>query len=132
MSISVSVFRTRFPEFSDVIAYPDARIQLFIDDTVALYIGSNETRWNGTYNIAQAYLVAHMLTRGTKSKDGDSSISSGPIISKTVGQVSVTRANISTPKNSFDEYYLSTTYGQEFLNIRNQNFVGVIAASSFI
>ena len=60
MATDVATFRVRFPEFEDDTEYPDARIQLFLDDTVAIYMGSDENRWCNKYDIAQAYLAAHL------------------------------------------------------------------------
>ena len=129
MAVNVATFRIRFPEFSDVTEYPDARIQLFIDDTV-LYIGSDETRWCNKYDIAQAYLAAHLLSIGTLSEAGDSSSSSGAITTKKAGGVSVTRAsNSSQELGTSDGFYISTIYGQMFLNIRNTCFVGALVAN---
>ena len=55
MSTDVLTFRTRFPEFSDDTEYTDARIQLFLDDAADCYIGTDENRWCGKYDKAQAY-----------------------------------------------------------------------------
>jgi hypothetical protein len=120
--------RLRFPEFADLVAYPDARIQLFIDDT-ACHMGADETRWF-CYDAAQAYLVAHLLTIGTATESGSSSATSGPITSKSAGGVSVTRAAVVSVNQSVgDGFYSSTAYGQQFLMYRNRSFVGVRVAN---
>jgi len=120
--------RIRFPEFIDPVEYPDARIQLFIDDTVCV-MGSNEARW-ACYDVAQAYLVAHLLTVGTATEAGSSSGSSGPIQSKTAGGVSVTRATVTSINQSQEDgFYSTTSYGQQFLIYRNRSFVGVRVAN---
>ena len=77
MAIDISAFRTRFPEFDEP-SFPDPRVQLFINDSVE-DIGSDESRWCGKYDRAQAYYTAHLLTLGTKTEAGDTSAASGSI-----------------------------------------------------
>lgn len=129
MAIDIAIFRTRFPEFSDDVEYPDPRIQLFLDDSVALYIGSDEVRWCNRYDIAQAYLTAHLLSVATNTEIGDTNAKSGPVSSKSAGGVSVTRAIVSKDRSDTDDFYMGTAYGQQFLNIRNMCFVGVLVAN---
>jgi len=130
MTISVTDFRVRFPEFSDTTEYPDARIEMFIEDSADLYIGTDELRWGGKYDKAQAFLSAHLLTVGTGSEAGDSGAKVGPIQSKTAGGVSVTRAvAASTSRSDNDEFLMTTVYGQQFLTIRNRCFIGATIAT---
>lgn len=128
MAIDIATFRARFPEFSDIVEYPDARIQLFIDDSV-LYLGADESRWCGKYDLAQAYLSAHLLVSGEKTELGDSSASVGAIQSKTAGGVSVSKAHVPKDRSDLDDFYMSTSYGQQYLNIRNLCFIGVLVAN---
>ena len=130
MATDTPTFRIRFPEFSDDIEYTEARIQLFLDDTVSLYMGAEESRWCTKYDIAQAYLAAHLLITGTGAEVGDSSAKSGPVSSKSAGGVSVTRAVVAKDRSDTDGFLSTTSYGQQFLNIRNSCFVGVLATSS--
>lgn len=129
MATDVTAFRARFPEFADDTEFPDARIQLFLDDAANCYIGTDENRWCGKYDIAQAYLAAHLLFAGTASEAGDASSKSGPISGKTAGGVSVTRAVATKTRSDADDFYVSTAYGQQFLNIRNMCLVGVAVAN---
>lgn len=128
MAVDLTTFRLRFPEFADDTEYPDARIQLFLDDAVC-FLGADENRWKGKYNLAQSYLAAHLLTVGTKSEVGDTSANVGAVTSKSAGGVSVSKGY--TPKNSShsDDYLMSTVYGQQFINIRDMCFVGVLVAN---
>lgn len=130
MAVSVATFRIRFPEFSDVTEFPDARIQLFLDDTVLLHIGSDELRWGGKYDVVQAYLAAHLLTKGTGTEVGDITSRSGSVSSKSAGGVSVSRDNVAKDRSEGDGFYMSTSYGQQFIVIRNRCFVGVLVANS--
>ena len=130
MVATTDIFRSRFPEFSDDVEFPDIRIQLFLDDAVALYIGSDENRWCNRYDIAHAYLSAHLLTIGTNTEVGDSNSKSGSISSKSAGGVSVSRAIPSKDRSDTDDFFITTAYGQQFLIIRNSCFAGVLVANS--
>ena len=129
MAIDIATLRTRFPEFYDNTEYPDARIQIFIDDSSLIYIGTDEKRWNGKYNYAQSYLVAHLLITAEASEAGDSSVKVGPVSSKSAGGVSVTRAVATKNRSEGDDFYMGTVYGQRFMMIRNTCFAGVLVAN---
>lgn len=131
MAATVGDFRTRFPEFSDPIAYPDERIQQALDDA-AMLMGTDESRWCGSakYDVAQCYLAAHLLTIGDRTAAGDASGAVGPISSKAAGGVSVTRAVFTNPNTSeSDLWYAGTSYGQYYLVLRRTCFVGVTVAN---
>lgn len=129
MATDVATFRIRFPEFADGAEYSDVRIQLFLDDATNCYMGTDENRWYGKYDYAQSFLAAHLLTVGTGSEAGDSSVKAGPVSSKTAGGVSVSRAVVAKDRSDLDDFYMGTTYGQQFLIIRNTCFVGVTVAN---
>ena len=130
MTISINDFRTRFPEFADDTEYPDARIQLFIEDSALIYMGEDENRWCGKYDVAQAYLTAHLLTVATWSEVGDVNSKLGVVTSKSAGGVSVGRAYTGSPGSSDDdEWFKSTSYGMRYLSIRNSCFVGVLVVT---
>ncbi len=128
--LTTTQFRDRFPEFCDKTDYPDNRVSLFIDDTL-LYVGEDENHWGGVknYNRAQAYIAAHLLYKASKSEAGDNSGSSGPIVSKSAGGVSVSRASANLQNKTSSEIDLmSTVYGTEFISIRDMCFAGVMVA----
>lgn len=129
MATDIATFRARFPEFSDDTEYTDARVQLFLDDAVNIYMGDDELRWCNKYDYAQAYLAAHLLTVNTGAEAGDSSAKAGPVSSKTAGGVSVTRAVTAKDRSDTDEFLSTTSYGQQFLNIRNTCFVGALVVN---
>ncbi len=129
MAVTIMEFRTRFPEFADETEFPDVRIQLFIDDSVNIYLGADEKRWGGKYNYAQSYLVAHLIGVADTSEAGDSSVKAGPISSKSAGGVSVTRAVNAKNRSEAEDFYMTTVYGQRFLMIRNQSFAGVLVGN---
>lgn len=129
MACTVADFRLRFPEFANDAEYTDARIQLFLDDAVDCHLGSDEARWCNKYNKAQCYIAAHLLYTGTNTEAGDVNSKAGSISSKTAGGVSVTRAVVSKDRSDSDNFFYATSYGQQFLLLRNSCFVGVLAAN---
>ena len=127
--LTVAAFRTRFPEFCDKTEFPDERIELFIGDSL-LYMGASEAYWGGAtnYDMAQAYISAHLLSLATKTELGDTR-SSGPVTSKSAGGVSVSLAPLNTSNlNSTELELMSTSYGQRFITIRDKSFVGILVA----
>lgn len=129
MAATASDFRARFPEFSSRSEYPDARVELFLADAVLLFMGSDEARWCGKYDVAQAYLAAHMLAASEATELGDASAKVGANISKTAGGVSVTKGSVAKDRSDGDDWLVSTAYGQRYMVIRNTCFVGVLAAT---
>lgn len=127
--ITVATFRTRFPEFSDEIEFPEERIQLFIDDSVALYVGEDENHWRGKYDIAQSYITAHLLSVASGSEAGDTSSKGGPISSKSAGGVSLSRAVSVKDRSDGDDFLMTTVYGQYYISIRATCFLGVLVAN---
>mgnify|MGYP005988754929 CR=1 FL=1 len=130
MTTSVADIRARFPEFADDTEYPDARIDIFIQDASDIHMGTDEARWCGKYNVAQAYLTAHLLSLATGSEAGDTSARAGVVTGKTAGGVSVTRSTVAKDRSTADDFYMSTTYGQQFIIIRNMCFAGVLVANT--
>lgn len=128
MAASVDDFRTRFPEFPESSSCDDPTIEMHLDDAILLYMGDNETRWNGKYNIAQLYLAAHLLHISNLRQAGDVSVKAGAISSKSAGGVSVTRDVQSSDRSDEDAQLLSTTYGAQYKNIRDKCFVGFLTA----
>lgn len=129
MAATVGIFKTRFPEYSDDTDYPDVRVQLFLDDAVLLHIGDDEVRWGGKYDVAHAYLAAHLLAVGDDTELGDTNTKVGPVASKSAGGVSVSRAVVAKDRSDLDDFYAGSSYGQQFLNIRNRCFAGALVAS---
>ena len=115
---TVADFRTRFPEFSDVTDYPDATIQLNIDDAV-LEVSTNF----GTYqDVATLFLAAHFLAVSGDATSGAYG-SVGGIASDSVDGVS-TSYSTAAVKNQNDQFLSSTIYGQRFLAYRQKIAIG--------
>lgn len=129
MAITVAEFRTRFPEFADSAEYPTITITNIIQDAILIYIGGDEDRWNGKYNFAQHYLVAHLLNSAMLTSSGDVSAKEGVITSKSAGGVSVSYAAIARNLSVEDSFFMTTAYGQRFISVRNGCFAPVAVAN---
>ncbi len=129
MAVDVDGIRARFPEFSDKSDYPNPRIEIFIGDAVLIYMGTDELRWGGKYDIAQSYLVAHLIAMAENTELGDVTATSGPAQSKSAGGVSISYG-------TYDEigagsFFESTSYGKQFVNIASICF-GLIMSTGKI
>ena len=117
MPTTVIDFRVRFPEFSDEVKYPDARIEMFITDAE---LEVCEDVFGKFYSLGVCYLAAHFLTVGSKTgktgKGGGSS-SLAPIASKTADKLSVTKAIAAVDPSDPNSLLYSTAYGQRYLEI---------------
>ncbi len=123
MAITPTTLRAKFTEVSDVAAYPDARLQVFIDEA-ALFIGAC---FAGFSDSAQSYLSMHLLSVGDSTSGSIEDAEGGAIgaiQSEAAGAVNYSRAVNAIDQNHPDAFYLSTTYGQQFLHIRKTACVG--------
>lgn len=128
MTYTPAELRSRYPEFADIVDYPDARIQLFINDAQD-DIGTDESHWGSTvrYTRALAALTAHMLVLGTNSEAGDINPLQA-IASKKAGDVQIAHVQSSktAPKSTYENRLQATTYGQDFLALRRRTFVSTM------
>lgn len=138
-SITPADFRARFPEFNDLIAYPDAFIQIFIDDTEC---EMDEAAWGCFFEKGQAYLVAHYIAiseltsgGGTGSGSGFGSLTHSRVMSETEGDTSVTYGAGTSTNGAFagagkDELIASTLYGQQYIELRSKTVPGITSSGS--
>ena len=108
--IDPASFKIRFPEF---IATDNARIQLFIDDSVLIL---NPSYWGEKYDMGLSYHAAHLLSAATRSEAG-SFLPINPVNNKSVDGVSVGYATPAASTES-DAFLASTQYGQRYLALR--------------
>jgi len=108
MAITATGFKSRFPEFSTV---DDSRVETFIT-RAELFV--NEGTWDTLYNEGLYYLTAHFLKKSQDMANGGGA--SGPIASKSIGDVSISYAS-SASSSGFENSYNSTPYGVEFWNM---------------
>ncbi len=121
--------RARYPEF-DAATYPDARVQVAIDDAGAR-IGA---RWGTLASQGQAALAAHYLAtsqaRIASASGGTTTttvngvgVATGAVKSMTVGDVSVTyetggsSSTTTTRAASAAQQYGTTPYGLRYLEL---------------
>lgn len=122
--------RTRYPEFTDIIEYPEARVEMFIMDATD-DIGTIESHWLNEYryNRALSALCAHYLILAAMSEYGDTN-AKYPVIQKTAGGVSISYSGLAgASRSDYIKRLSSTTYGQEFLAIRDRTIVGSFVVS---
>ena len=113
MAIDIATFRTRFPEFASDTEYPDAQVQLRLDDAVLFLC---EDKWGKWYELGVMHLAAHMLKVWTDASDSGGANTLGPITSETTDRVSYT---LGVNSVDADEAFLaSTPYGMEYLRIQ--------------
>lgn len=122
--------RIRYPEFADNTEYTDSRIEMFICDAID-DMGIAESHWVSEYryNRALTALSAHYLVLATESEYGDTG-AKYPIIQKTAGGVSLSYSGLAgASKSNYIKRLSSTTYGQEFLSLRDRTFVGSLVVT---
>tara|TARA_R110000850_G_scaffold25099_7_gene72729 strand:- start:1083 stop:1448 length:366 start_codon:yes stop_codon:yes gene_type:complete len=108
----------RLPEFT---AIPEIRFDIFKGDAV-LKMGSTESRWGSSYDVAQAYLVAHLVYLAGRTLAGEQG-AAVPIRSKEVDEVVVEYAISRENTNNFNSLN-ATSYGQEYIRYRRIYFSG--------
>lgn len=118
--ISVTDFRTRYPEFSDVVLYTDLRIQMFIDEAVIWM--AEKDKWLDWYLLAQFPLVAHLLVSASASESGDSN-ALFPVNFQEVDDVIIKTA-VGNANPTSDNFH-STIYGQAYYRYLRMTFTGV-------
>ena len=123
MALTPTDFKIRFPEF---VAIPDARIQFWLDDAE---LEVSESAWDALYEKGSMSLAAHLLAIdiSNNDEDGDSG-GEGNVASKSIGDVSVSFAK-ATVDDVSDDWYLSTSYGTEYLRLKKRVGMGIMAVT---
>lgn len=104
MALTPAAFKARYPAFAETL---DATIQAAIDDAV---LEMNAAMWGSLYDRGAYALTAHLLT----VSNGAGSAPIGGVVSRSVGDVSVTFAQRSTAMDDLG----STSYGCEYVRLR--------------
>lgn len=137
-SITVAEFRARFSrtDFNNDTLYPEAVIQLAIDDTECEMA---ESQWGCFFAKGQAYLAAHylaiedILAKGSGTDGGQATLKA--IASESEGDTSVTYVT-GTSGNGImsgagkDDLLASTLYGQQYIELRSKAVIGVASSGS--
>lgn len=108
-----------FPSLAET---PEARFNLFMEIAL-IEMGTIESRWVVFYNIAQLYLMAHLITQANKFEDGGGESASAPISDRNVDDVRVGYA-IAKERLSDINTLLLTSFGQEYVRYRRKALAG--------
>jgi hypothetical protein len=120
----LAYFRQKYPAFA---ALDDSKVQFHLDDVLPML---EVSRWGNIYDRGHAALAAHELQLSLlREQDGQSGGGGGlfPLTSKSVGDVSFSFGAPSF-NNADDAYYQSTTYGQDYVTMRDMVGIGAVAA----
>lgn len=132
--LMVPEFRIYFGNiFSNVTEYPDASIQLQLDEAL---IEVSESIFKKYYRRAAYYLTAHFLTIWHEQQvatllDSTGTTASNPkgvVSSASVGDLSITQEMPEYSTSSDDKFLASTIFGQEFIRLRNKMSRGTLLA----
>jgi hypothetical protein len=116
MAVTVSDFRTNFPEFGDVTRYPDAQVTFWLGYADKLLY--DECRWSDMRDFGIQLVAAHQLALWRRSMDAASAGgapggTAGAVASKAVGGVSVSY-DTGAALLQDGGYWNLTTYGIQF------------------
>lgn len=116
--MDIATFRTDFPEFSNVVSYPDSQITFWSDFGEAMIL---EKRWSTQKPVGVALFTAHHLVLAKSNTDAATNgalpgQTSGPTSSKSVGSVSVSYDTNSTLEEKAGHWNM-TTYGKQFIHL---------------
>lgn len=127
MAITPADFKARYSEFDSV---ADARVQTFLDEAV-LEVG--QVPWGTLYEKGVFLLTAHMLVIDARNQAGANPgvPSPGQLASRKVGDVSVTFATQTTSPDGSDEWYLSSSYGFDYLRLKKRKGIGAVAVGGY-
>lgn len=113
--VTVTDFRTFFPEFSDETKYPDAPILAYLNIGVQFV---SISRWGTSWDFGVCLFAAHELCMGLMASKAATAgttpgLSTGIVSSKSVGPVS---KSYDTGFAKYDDagYWNLTTYGQRY------------------
>lgn len=128
-SITPDEFRARFRQFRDTTQYPDNYIQLMIKDTECEI---DEGAFGCWFPRAQACLMAHMIAiddlRGAANSGSEGgSQAVGRVSSESEGDTSVSYDYGFRGALGNDTLLATTSYGQEYLEIRAKAIIGGIS-----
>lgn len=109
MALSVSDFKTDFPEFQSV---DNGVVTRFINKAE---LRVNRTEWGNKADDGVGYLAAHLLKR---MQQGDGA-AAGPVSSERVGDINV---SYGVSEDFKDRELASTVYGRQYLDLCSEVF----------
>ena len=116
--MNLSQFRADFPEFADVLRFPDSSLTFWSGIGEQLI---SEDRFGGLYVQAVELFAAHNITLAAGNAAASSAGSlpggaSGPVSSKAVGSVNVSYDNASVMLPNAG-HWNQTTYGRQYISL---------------
>ena len=114
--ISVNYFLDLFDEFKGV---PQPKIEMYIK-LASSRVAQNV--WCDLWEAGVSYLAAHMLATGGGA-GGSGGGAGGPITAEAVGDLSRSYGTVGVA-GSGDELFMTTRYGQMFIELRNEVVLG--------
>lgn len=129
VNVTVQMFRTAMPEFSDTTKYPDAYIQRFITQSTMFISTDSGIIKDDVRILAIEYLTAHLITLAAIDGQGnaisDNSNSGGVLTSASIDSVSVAFQAV-IAKDAFEQWIQSTPYGKLYWALLSANMPGGI------
>jgi hypothetical protein len=121
VTVTISQFRSDFPEFGSTTVYPDGQL------TFWLTLGSlliNADRWGDVVNFGVELYMAHNLALGARAQEqaasgGIPGTASGMLSSKSIDKVSASYDTASVAEEFGGSWNL-TTYGQRLYRLMQQ------------
>lgn len=108
-----------FPSLAET---PEAMFNLYME-VALIEMGTIESRWVVFYDLAQMYLLAHLITQANKFADGGGESANAPVSNRNVDDVRVVYA-IAKQNLSDINTMLLTGFGQEYVRIRRKALAG--------
>jgi hypothetical protein len=121
MTITATQLRGNFTEFSNTVTYPDSLISFWLQVAYMMLPACN---WGVALDLgAQLYAAHNLVLEGLANAEAGNGappqLAVGPIITKTVGEVTVTY-DTASGVNVEDTHWNMTTYGTRFITFARQ------------
>lgn len=121
MSLTLIDFTTRFPKYTTM---TQGQFDMYQGDAV-IEMGVTVARWlnQSLYDIAQAYLMAHLATVAQLQAAGDSA-PMAPLRQTDVDGVKIEYAIAKEGLATSPDWLATTSYGQQYIRYRRMAFAG--------
>jgi hypothetical protein len=114
VSTSVALLEQIAPQFEG-----DARAEVYLELAASVHTASV---WGSAFSYAMALYAAHLLTQADRAAAGLAG-TSGPVTSKTAGDLSESYGNSAAGQVAADAELAETSYGRQYIQIRKSRSV---------
>jgi len=125
MTVTVQQFRTNFPAFTSTTMYPDGSVSFWLNYAY-MFLGAGITgrRWGIALDLGAQMFTAHNVTldflgASEGANGAPSGMTTGPVVSKTVGDLTITY-DVASGVNEADQHWSLTNYGTRFIKMARQ------------